>query len=230
MKCIMKKIVFVVAVISAQAAAGQVAVTNTGVLHINGGSDIFYAGDNFTNTSAAAITNNGQLYVRGNLSNDQASITVGTGTLYLNGASAQAVNGSQPFRTYNFVSNNASGITLNNDLRVTNTHTFTSGIINSSATPNYLVYEAGSSYSGSGDARHVNGWVKKIGTTNFTFPVGNGTYERSIILTGLSASSEFNVRYEASTPNATQMQLPLRTIDIYESWIINRMSGGSASV
>jgi len=92
------------------------------------------------------------------------------------------------------------------------------------------VYEAGSSYSGDGDARHVNGWVKKFGSTNFVFPVGNGTVERTVALSNLSASSEFNARYLATTPNPTLLQLPLRAVDPYEYWPLTRTSGGTAQV
>src|SRR6266487_3812259 len=125
----------------------QTAVTNAGTLYISTSSDILHISGDFTNNSGAALTNNGDLYVKQNLSG---------------------------------------------------THTFTSGLITTSATPNYLIYETGSSYSGNGDTKHVNGWVKKSGNTNFTFPVGDNTYERNIAL-NISASSEFNVKYSTPT-------------------------------
>src|SRR4051812_23090287 len=152
----------------------QDAFTNNGNLQVHTGASMAGFGA-FTNVSTGTLINNGSLYIKGNITNDQASMSAGAGTLYLNGSSAQTVNGSQTFKTLDFVSNNNAGITLNTNLSVSGAHTFTSGVITTSATPNYLVYEAGSSYSGNADARHVNGWVKKIGSTNFIFPVGNGT-------------------------------------------------------
>lgn len=208
----------------------QVDLTNTGTLRISNSSGILYINGNFTNNSGSAMVNNGHLYVRGNLTNNETSMTVGTGTLYLNGGSAQAVNGSQPFRTFDLVSDNASGMTLNNNLHVSGAHTFTNGIITTSATPNYLVYEAGSSYVGDADNTHVNGWVKKLGNTNFIFPVGNGTVERTVSLSSLSASSEFDVRYLANTPFYNQMQSPVWSVDNLEYWSINKISGGNAIV
>src|SRR6266498_2943537 len=189
-----------------QSGNAQTAATNTGTLYIKNGSDIFYAGSNFTNNAGAALTNNGSLYIKGNLTNDQSSMAAGTGTLYLNGTSTQTINGSQKFNTYNLQTNNSAGITLNNDLSASGAHTFTAGIITTSSTPNYLIYEAGSSYTGDNDSRHVNGWVKKIGSTSFTFPVGDNTIERTIALNSLSASSEFNVNYNAPTPNRYNAQ------------------------
>src|SRR6476469_151558 len=129
----------------------QTAATNTGTLYITGSADILYAAGDFTNNTGAALTNNGQLHIKGNLTNAQSSMAIGTGTLYLVGSTAQSINGSQPFKTFNLNTNNSTGITLNNNLSVSGTHSFTSGVITTSATPNYLVYEAGSSYSGDDD-------------------------------------------------------------------------------
>lgn len=229
----MKKVkLFATALIVMQAAwvQAQSDVQNTGILHISGGSDILYINGALTNAAGAALTNNGSLYVRNNLTNGQVSMAVGTGTLYLNGTSLQTVAGAQPFRTFNLVTDNTAGFTLNANLHVSGTHTFTNGVIATSATPNYLVYEAGSSYSGAADGRHVNGWVKKFGNTNFTFPVGNATYLRSVTLSGLTASSEFNARHNSITPNPTNVASPIVLVDTYEYWDIPRVSGGNAQV
>lgn len=227
----MKKVTLLVATLMViKAATAQTDVQNTGVLYIGGSGDILYINGGLTNANTGALTNNGSLYVRNNLSNAQASMAVGTGTLYLNGSVAQTVSGTQPFRTFNLVTDNTAGMTLNANLHVSGIHTFTNGVIATSATPNYLVYEAGSSHSGSADGRHVNGWVKKFGSTNFTFPVGNATYLRDVTLTGLTASSEFNARFNTVTPNPTNVAAPITLVDSYEYWDIPRVSGGNAQV
>ncbi len=210
-------------------ANAQQAFTNSGNLQIYTGASICGSG-NFTNTSAAVLVNNGNIYIKGNLSNNQASMAAGTGTLYLNGSSAQAVNGSQTFKTNNLETNNSAGITLDNDLSVSGIHTFTSGLINSSSIPNYLVYEAGSSYTGDNDSRHVIGWVKKIGSTNFTFPVGDATYERVVGISNLSASSEINCKYNTATGNTINLFSPLVKVKANEYWQMDKVSGGTAQV
>jgi hypothetical protein len=207
-------------------ANAQQTLTNFGNLQIHSGTSVTGFG-NLANTSTGVFINNGDLYIRGGIANDQASMSAGTGTLYLNGTAAQAISGAQAFRTYRLVTNNASGITLNNNLRIANLHTFTNGIVTTSAT-NFLVYEAGSSYTGDADARHVNGWVKKIGSTNFIYPVGNGTYARRITVANLSMASEFNVRHRVNTPNYNSVQYPMFQADRYEYWEVNRVSGGTA--
>jgi len=220
----------VVPVLMGAGAHAQTDVQNNGILYVSGGADILYVTGAFTNASGAALTNNGSLYVGQSLVNAQSSMAVGTGTLYLNGTSAQSVSGAQPFKTFNFVSNNSAGITLNNDLGISGTHTFTSGIIASSGTPNYLIYEAGASYTGDGDAQHVSGWVRKNGSTNFVFPVGNNTGERAIGLTNLSAVSSFNANYAGATTNTSNITAPLVTVNKYEYWQVNQLSGGNAQV
>ncbi len=209
----------------------QVNLQNTGVLFSTGSSDTIYINGDFTNTSAAIFTNNGRTYLKQNLINDQASMTAGTGTLYLNGTAAQTVSGTQIFKTYNLETNNASGVILNNNLSVGGVHTYTAGMITTAATPNYMIYEAGSSYTGSNDSRHVNGWVKKLGNTNFTFPVGTTIYERSIALTNLTAVSEFAVKHNiTATPNRYSLFNPLVYVDSAEHWIINKISGSAAQI
>lgn len=207
-------------------AKAQQAVTNFGNLQIYTGTTVTSFG-NLANNSTGVLINNGDLYLRANITNDQASMSAGAGTLYLDGGSAQILNGAQTFSTFRLVTNNTAGITLNNNLRVTDLHTFTNGVITTSAT-NFMVYEAGSSYTGDADARHVNGWVKKLGSTSFAYPIGNGTYERKITLASLSVASEYNVRHRTTSPNYNSVQYPLLLADRYEYWDVNRVSGGTA--
>ena len=207
----------------------QYTFNNTGSLQIHTGASVTAFG-NFTNTSTATLVNNSSFYIKGNITNDQSAMTTGTGALYLNGTVAQAVNGTQPFKTFMLVTDNTAGITLNNNLSVADVHTYAGGIITTSATPDYLVYEAGSSYSGDNDNAHVNGWVKKLGSTGFAFPVGNGTYERKVSVTNLSASLEFDCHYRAPTANKYNILSPLLTVDPNEYWEITGHSSGTAQV
>ncbi len=227
----MKKIFIpVVVCLCCVSANGQLAFRNNGNLQIHGSASMTGFGD-FTNASSATLINNGSLYIGGNITNDQASMSAGSGMLYLNGSALQTIGGTQTFKTFGLETDNSSGFLLNNNLSVAGTHTYTNGMITTSSTPNYMTYEAGSSYSGSSDTRHVNGWVKKAGSTDFTFPVGNATYERSVLLTNLSASSEFNVRHNgAVTPNYTSLYNPLVIVDTSEYWTINKVSGSAAQI
>jgi hypothetical protein len=210
-------------------ANAQDAFTNSGNLQMHTGASITGFG-HFTNAASGALVNNGSLYIKGDITNNQSSMTTGTGTLYLNGSSAQAVNGTQTFKTFHLNTNNTSGITINNNLSVGGVHTFAAGVIATAVTPNYLVYEDGATYSGAADNRHVNGWVKRTGATDFAFPVGNGTYLRPVSVTNLSGTAEFNGMYHAATPNTSSVQSPIQMVDGNEYWEINQVSGGTARV
>ena len=207
----------------------QQAVTNSGGLQLHSGATVSFFG-NFTNNSTASLINNGALSVRGNISNSQASMNAGSGLLTLNGASAQTIDGTQVYNAYNLITNNNSGFTLNNNLSIAGVHTFTAGVITTSSTPNYLIYQAGATYSGSADSRHVNGWVRRSGSTAFEFPVGTGTYLRSFTVSNLSAASVFDARHHVTTTNTANVASPLYMVDPNEYWTLNQVSGGTAQV
>ncbi|MEP6677153.1 MAG: hypothetical protein ABJA78_18475 [Ferruginibacter sp.] len=229
----MKKIIFInlVLLLTACSLYAQVDVQNNGIVYIGSATDTFFVGGAFVNASGSAFTNNGIAQVKRDLTNDQSAMAAGTGTLYLNGAVAQAVGGAQTLKTNNLITNNSAGITLNNNLSVSGLHTFTAGLITTAVTPNYMIYEAGSSYTGDNDSRHIDGWVKKIGNTDFIFPVGSNIYERTVALTGLTANSEFDVkRNPRVTPNFIQLLSPLVLVDTSEYWRINKISGGAANI
>ena len=118
----MKKIILLILFVNILFANAQTGISNTGIMQIHTGTQIKAVGD-FTNTASAAFVNNGSLYVAGNINNSQAGMLPGTGTLYIDGSAAQTISGSQVFKTYNLITNNASGITLNNNLSVSGNHT-----------------------------------------------------------------------------------------------------------
>jgi autotransporter-associated beta strand protein len=210
-------------------SAGLFSLTKTGNSTLSFGSQTITlntltidAGTTFTATS-------GNLHITGNFSNS-GTFVHNSGAVTLDGTSTQTIGGTAAIPLFNLVTNNTAGFTLNNDLSVSGTHTFTNGIITTSATPHYLIYEAGSSYTGNSNTRHVNGWVRKAGTTAFTFPVGNGTVERTIAISNLSAASVFNARYAGATTNTGNVTPPLVAVDPNEYWNVNQVSGGSAQV
>ena len=216
-------------ILSGQFVLAQQAMQNNGSLQVhNGGAMVSHGA--LTNASTGVFLNNGSVYIKGNLINHESSMSAGSGTLYLNGTTAQAVNGTDPMKTSGLVTDNTAGITLNNNLSVAGSHTFTNGLIHSSATPHYLIYEAGATHSGSTDGRHVTGWVKKNGTDNFTFPVGDNNYLRPVSVSNLSASSEFNAHYYTTTADVYNMLSPLVKVRAAEYWQVDKVSGGNAEV
>lgn len=203
-------------------------VTNTGILYITNSTDTFSIKGSFTNSQTASLRNNGQLYITKSITSLQPTMQAGTGTLHLTGSILQSIDGTTPFATHNLITNNVEGIQLNTDLSVEGDHIFTNGIIN--ATDKFLIYGASASYTGASDGRHVNGWVKKLGKSDFVFPVGNGTHIRMVALSSLSSYSEFNCLYHEVTPNPLNVVVPVVLVDANEYWEIQKVSGDTATV
>ena len=225
-----KKLLFIgTFMLVSEACLTQPGFRNAGNFQVHTGASISIGGD-VENSSSATLLNNGNLYIKGNLTNHQPLMQPGTGTLFLSGSTAQSVSGLESFKTNNLVSDNSSGITLNNNLSVFGVHNFINGLISTSSTPNYLIYETGSSYTGSADSRHVSGWVKKIGTSDFIYPVGNGTYLRPVAMSNLSGSAEFNCQYFSTTQNIYDLWSPLVQVKANEYWQVDKISGGTAQI
>jgi hypothetical protein len=123
-------------------------------------------------------------------------------------------------------------VTLGNDLSIGGLLTFTNGNIITGS--NLLIMNAGSSVAGAGNDSHVNGIVRKIGNTAFTFPVGDDTYYAPI---SMSAPADINDHFTASYTRADPLSVYNNTnygsgligIGSNEYWILNR-TGGSSSV
>lgn len=207
----------------------QTNFSNSGNLRVHSGANLRVNGS-ITNNSGSQLLNNGTLQVSGNIHNNETGMTQGTGTWILNGTSTQNITGAAPLVVNNITTSNSSGINVSNNISIHGVHAFTSGVISTSSTPNYVIYENGSSYSGNGDSRHINGWARKNGSGNFVFPIGNGIIQRTIEITDLSANSAFVAKYNAPTPNTWNVMGPLVSLDLAEYWQLDQVSGGTAKV
>ncbi|MEO6315733.1 MAG: T9SS type A sorting domain-containing protein [Chitinophagaceae bacterium] len=226
---IIKTISLGIGLLAAGLLHAQTDFSNTGILGVNPGTTVFVTGS-FNNEAGANFINRGLFHVKQGLTNAQPAMTPGTGTLILTGTATQVLSGTHPVSTFNLFTGNAAGILLNTDLEVSGLHTFTSGVVTTSDAPHYLVYEDGASYTGYTDARHVKGWVRKTGSANFTFPLGNGAVERPLAISDLSGLSIFSAKYASPTINTGSIASPLAVVDLNEYWIVNKISGGTASV
>ncbi len=130
-------------------------------------------------------------------------------------------------------------ITLNSPLSITNALTFTSGYFVTGAT-NILTMGAGSSSSGGGYESFVSGPMKKVGTTNYTFPVGKivgSEYHYGPIGIGsLGATSyEYTTEYKRASGytqgpiSAAATAAGLSHISRCEYWDLTR-TGGPATI
>lgn len=155
-----------------------------------------------------------------------------TGTLSFTGTVAQyiyTVAGEERF--YNVTINNAAGVRLDTPISIGGVMTFTNGIVYSTAI-NLLSFNAGSSDASMSNSSYVDGPVKKIGNTAFTFPVGDAAMFRSINISAPSnIADEFMAEYFFTSPNPAYNRLShvvsLDHVSDMEYWTLNRNAGVS---
>jgi hypothetical protein len=210
--------------------AGDAQLTNTGVFYV-GNSTVISLGD-FTNNGS--FMNNGTTYYTGNVTNTEVGMPAGTGTFIFAGTSAQTISGGAPFRTLNFTMNNAAGIILNTRLAIGDgtggTLTFTTGHITSGGSTKDVYFYPGSGYTGFSAASHIIGYTTKSGTSDFVFPIGDGTHTAAIGLSALTGTADFQALYTGAGYGTYTFNVPLVPGGVFdqEYWTLTPTQGFSS--
>jgi hypothetical protein len=173
--------------------------------------------------------NNPVLNLGGDFINNGTFIA-GSSTVVFQGSSAQNISGTSSTTFHHLTINNNAGLNLSGTHSVGGALTFSSGLINTSAS-NLLQMLAGSSMSGAGEASYVNGPLRKYGNTAFTFPVGNASVYAPVSLSAPALVTDaFTVQYFRSSATALgSISAPgLATVSNCEYWDISRTAGSSS--
>lgn len=160
-----------------------------------------------------------------------------TGTALFSGAAAQTISGASAttFNNLTIANTSATGVTLAQPVTVLGTGvlTLTDGFLYTDAV-NVLTMNSGSSVSGVSNASFVYGPMKKIGSTDFTFPVGKFQKYRPISVSSLSGSETFTSEYFLSDPNptydVTSKDVILDHLSRSEYWALTRAGAVNALV
>ncbi len=166
-------------------SAGGTVTVKGGILQVKGNLEV----------TGGSFSNNGDVYVSGNLVNNQAMTEADTGTLTLDGTAQQEVSGTQTFFTRYLNINNPGGILLNNNLKVGGRATFSNGIVNANTGMGALVIGDTATLAGVSGDGHVDGNVVKMGTGIFTFPLGDGIEYQPITVDLTENSAGMSARY-----------------------------------
>jgi hypothetical protein len=159
----------------------------------------------------------GNIVLRGNWENDSGATNFNSAThsVSFEGTNLQSIAGGNPTTFYSLIINNASNISLSQNIAVTDALTLTNGRL--------ILNNNNLTYSGTvANLTRTNGWVetngtgtfiKNIGVGSFTFPVGSASHYQPITLD--SAALGASVRF--GTPTA-----PVPNSGV-GSWFVNNL-------
>lgn len=206
-------------------------VNNTGSLYNAG--NMLVSGFNANNGS---LNNTGTLAVGGDLTNN-GSTGYNGGTLVLNGSVSQTIQGSNTFSTSAVTFGNAAGVTLDKCLSVGATATFNNGLV---ATPTGntepLEFAAGATSTGTSHSSHVNGYVRKMGTGSFIYPVGDASRYQPVDVNLSVNTAGMTVKYMPADAGSAPFSstgtdpLLLTYYNPLEYWDINPVSAATGNV
>ncbi|MEQ9425575.1 MAG: T9SS type A sorting domain-containing protein [Cyclobacteriaceae bacterium] len=197
-----------------------------GTFDINGDLEMDGSGDTFTMSNSVNLT------VSGNWTNSGTLTQTNNNTITFDGSSQQSITNTGGETFTNWTINNANGVLLNDPVTITNQITLTSGIITAATTNDMLTINSGVSFTG-GASRYVDGPIRKVGNTTFTFPTGDGgVYQPITISAPSSATDHFTAQYFALDPdgsyNIANRESGIERISGAEYWILDRTNGGSS--
>jgi hypothetical protein len=231
MKKILYSLMFSAILIGANA---QTDLTNTGLMYITNAADTVFISGSLQNNAGANLNNaGGNLFVKQDVTNNEVNMTVGGGKLWTTGNVVQTFYGATPFKTHNWIVNNSNNVALQNRVEVGNgtggSLTFINGKITSGTNTQDVCFNTGSSYTGYSTTNHIIGFCTKRGASNFTFPIGDGTYQADLDIDNLSSSNEFQCKYFGNIYSSLATTLPLISVFDKEYWILDRITGASGA-
>ncbi len=186
---------------------------------------------NANNTVDVDATSNFSIELQGNWTNN-GTFSEQQGRVSFTGNATQTLtSGGTVEGFYDLVINNthADGLIINDDIEISNSATFTDGVVYEGGTSEVVEFLDGASVSGASDASHVDGRVEKTGTDAFEFPVGDlGVYQAISITAPANAGTTFRAEYlnfdSAPTYDDTQLDPTIHHISDCEHWILDQIT------
>lgn len=187
---------------------------------------------NLTNNSGTTLNlSSATLNLRRNLINN-GTVNANTSTVTMTGTVSQQISTTGTLTLNNLTVNNTSAtvpqvaLSGNVTLQDGGVLTLTAGRISTSNT-NLLTLNSTATLSGGSATSYVTGPLRKVGSANFTYPIGtNAVYARLGINT-ISSSSTFTARYfRALAPGTNRTYTGgLQAVAETEYWDLTRNSG-----
>ena len=188
---------------------GNLVVENNGTGRIRmantSGGDLFFGNAVFrrNNTGEMALNRTNSSDYRGNITLEGGPV-IGTngGTMRISGGSNRALNSDAnvSIPRLEMATIGAPVLTVNIPVTITTSLILGTGIIGNDE--NLFTINSGVTVSGGSNASHVDGRIRKIGNTAFTYPFGNDGYYATLTTSALggAATQHFTGRYFHTNP------------------------------
>jgi len=233
-------------------ALGFAQTTNTGVLHVNPGTQFASVGA-FDNTAGSEFTNNGESYFYSHFNNDGTVGFDASGERltrfeapYGNAPDeVQKLTGTEISHLFDVQFNNNTALLptyeLHSQISVANEADFNLGIVQDDIHGGLLIFEDEATAISVSDDSHVDGKVQKKGDDAFVYPIGDikggaGYYRYAAIDAPANVDHDFTAKYFFQDPVGTtaEGQTPTSNkegnivlLDNAEFWTITKDKGSS---
>jgi hypothetical protein len=206
-------------------------INNTGFFYNIG--HVFINGYKINN---GTLFNSGNIYIVGDITNNGITDYNG-GVIFFNGSSAQTLSGSNTFSTTSVIFNNVTGISITKCLSINTLATFSSGLVSTpTGSIEPIEFNTIASHTNTSNSSHVNGFVRKLGTGSFTYPVGDASVYEKVDVNPTSNTSGIVVKYFPADAGAAPFgtsgtdPVPLLYYNALEYWGITPVSSATGSV
>jgi hypothetical protein len=202
------------------------------------GSDVVINGDLIIQSGTTLASSNRNIDLQGHWTSN-GTFTAGTGRVTFSGSrnTNLTTNTNSNFSNITISKTSASNtVTQLTPATLTGNARFIMGdIVNTQS--NLLIFSSTASTQDASNSSHVNGFVRKDGTTAFVYPIGNGTCFRPIGISAPGTSTDITAKYYDENPLITWSSATLDpnqssgvgSVTAYEYWSLDK-NGGSANV
>ncbi len=169
---------------------------NSGELHVKDGT-VLYSAFPFENRNSGKVINDGTVVFLSDLVNEGEfafSTAETTGLVRLEGLSTQNISGNSQLRFWNLILNNSTDFNLSNDLEISGTADFSSGVVRAALPENIFAFGLGGSSMNSSDESFVDGKVEVQTDQEIHFPTGDEVYQRILLASPIQANDLISLR------------------------------------
>ncbi|MEJ7627135.1 MAG: hypothetical protein WKF35_09740 [Ferruginibacter sp.] len=204
-------------------SSAQVDITNRGIVKLTGSTDTFFMNGNFTNTSSAELMNDGNVFIKGDLVNEQVPYLGGTGIIFMNGTIDQNLSSTSAFT--NLTINKTVGkVILSTNALIRNTLNFIAGNIQTGS-DTVSVLSTGIITGAAQNTGWVEGIVQKnliTGSVSKSFEIGDAIVYAPVSIDFPNVLTSGNIAAKTTTGDHPNLNIsiirPTKSVNRY--WTI----------